>query len=96
MVDVNIAERFARQAPMRRGDDARFAASAVYVHETDFSVPRLVEGLKGLRRRLREDPAVFLVEIFAGLRRQSHVPVLAGPHDQKIATVLEHELGFRL
>ena len=39
---------------------------------------------------------VFLVEIFAGLRRQSHVPILAGPHDQKIATVLEHELGFRL
>ncbi len=32
MVDVNIAERFARQAPMRRGDDARFAVSAGYVH----------------------------------------------------------------
>ncbi len=66
------------------------------MHESDFSVLRLVEGLNGVRRRLREDPAVFLVEILAGLRRQSHVPILAGTHDQKIATVLEHELGFRL
>jgi hypothetical protein len=96
MVDVNIAEGFARMAPMRRGDDALFTASAGYVHEGDFSFPSFVKSMNGFGRRLREDTTVFLVEIFARLRGQSHVPFLASAHDQKVAAIFEDELGFGL
>ena len=66
------------------------------MHEADLLPSRLVERPSGFRRWLQSDFASLLLEIVAGLGRQTHVAFLTGSNDQQIAALLIDKFGLLL